>query len=78
MHFSFYLEINPPIWQMEYLRLKCAPQHGLCPQPHRTHIQLNDPEQGDEEQIEGNKETEGAADIRDSLALLRRWQEKVR
>lgn len=52
----------------------------MCPPtwPRPTHIQLNDPEQGDEEQIEGNKETEGAADIRDSLALLRRRQEKVR
>lgn len=37
-----------------------------------THIQLNNPQKGDEEQIERHEETEGAADIRDGLALCRR------
>lgn len=41
-----------------------------------THIQLNNPQEGDEEQIECHKETEGAADIRDGLALCR-WGKHV-
>lgn len=40
-------------------------------------VQLNDPEQGDEEQVEGDEQTEGAADVGDGPALLRqrRWEE---
>lgn len=42
-----------------------------------THIQLDNPEKRDEEEVECHKETEGAADIRDSLALCR-WHQHVR
>lgn len=41
-----------------------------------THVQLNEPQKGDEEQVECHKETEGAADIRDGLALCR-WYKQV-
>lgn len=42
-----------------------------------THIQLDDPQEGDEEQVKGHKQAEGAADVGDDLALARR-HEKVR
>ena len=55
------------------------PQPDLCPEPRPTHVQLNDPEQGDEEQVEGDEQTEGAADVGDGPALLRQWRwEEVR
>ena len=41
-----------------------------------THIQLYNPEERDEEEVEGNKETEGAADVGDGLALCR-WNQQV-
>lgn len=34
-----------------------------------THIQLDDPEQGDEEQVEGHEEAEGAAHVGDGFLL---------
>lgn len=40
-----------------------------------AHIQLNDPQEGDEEQVERHKETEGAPDIRDGLALFGRYKQ---
>lgn len=43
----------------------------------RTYIQLDDPQKGDEEQVKGHKQAEGAAHVRDGLAL-RRWYEQVR
>lgn len=43
----------------------------------KTHIQLNNPQKGDEEQVEGHEETEGASDVRDGLALGG-WYQQVR
>lgn len=40
-----------------------------------THIQLNNPQEGDEKQIEGHKQAEGAADVGDGLALCRRHEQ---
>lgn len=40
-----------------------------------THIQLDYPQEGDEEQVKGHKQAEGAADVRDDLALGRRHKQ---
>lgn len=40
-----------------------------------THIQLNNPQEGDEKQIERHKQAEGAADVGDGLALCRRHEQ---
>lgn len=37
-----------------------------------THIHLDNPQKGDEEQVERHEEAEGAADIGDGLALCGR------
>lgn len=42
-----------------------------------THVKLNNPEKGDEEKVEGHKETESAPHVRDLLALYR-WCQQVR
>ena len=34
-----------------------------------THIELNDPQEGDEEEVEGNEETECPPHVRDDLSL---------
>lgn len=55
-------------------------RHQGTPLPHNmapTHIELDDPQEGDEEQVKGDKETEGAADVRDGLAFLQRWWDEV-
>lgn len=44
---------------------------------HVTHVQLNDPEKWDEEQIERHEKTEGATDVGDGSALCG-WHEQVR
>ena len=66
-----------PQMQPSEARAIPLPQSDLCPEPPPTHVQLNDPEQGDEEQVEGDEQTEGAADVGDGPALLRqrRWEE---
>lgn len=38
-----------------------------------SHVELNNPQQGYEEQVEGHKETEGAAHVRNGLALCKRY-----
>lgn len=43
-----------------------------------TYIQLDDPEEGDEEEVESDEEAEGAADIGDGLPLCRRGGQVVR
>lgn len=42
-----------------------------------THVQLNNPQKGDEEQIERHKEEEGAPHVGDGSAL-RGWHQQVR
>lgn len=64
-------------------------QTSHAPPPHLTkidkkiqqevsHIQLDDPQQRDEEQVEGNKKAKGASHVRDELALGGWRQQQVR
>lgn len=52
-----------------------APTEEADPEP-ETYVQLDDPQERDEEQVKGHKETEGAAHVRDGLTRCR-WYQQV-